>query len=433
MSRICRLFPLIIILSGIFLITELNGPVWGNGDFFKSSGSSSSIKRLEQLIEAQQSQLEAQARAIEDLKMQLQRLKDEAATDVKPLADNELVKSQNDKMSVKLYGQVNRGLLLVNDGSDSYLLHVDNDNSSTRIGLLGTAKLNDDLTAGAKIEVQFESNSTADVNQVDQRGQSADHFTQRHLDLFFDSKSFGKVSIGQGDTASNGTSEMDLSGTGVAGYSGVADMASGLFFYDSGVDALSDTRVGDVFTNMDGLSRDDRLRYDTPSLYGFKVSASAVAGEAYDVALSYSGDFGGTKLVAAVAYADPETAREGTEYQVNGSISALHSSGFNITLAAGSRNFELADRDDATFFYGKVGYKADLFAVGGTSLALDYSQSNDVSLENDEADTIGAMLVQNIDALSTEYYFIYRRYQLDRPGFDFDEIDAVLTGFRVKF
>ena len=37
------------------------------------------------------------------------------------------VVSSNDKVSVSLYGQVNRAVSLVNDGDESYLNHVDND------------------------------------------------------------------------------------------------------------------------------------------------------------------------------------------------------------------------------------------------------------------------------------------------------------------
>jgi hypothetical protein len=57
-------------------------------------------------------------------------------------------------------------------------------------------------------------------------------FQKRHVDLWVDTPAFGKFSLGYGSTASDGTSEMDLSGTGVIGYSSIADMAGGQLFYD---------------------------------------------------------------------------------------------------------------------------------------------------------------------------------------------------------
>lgn len=67
---------------------------------------------------------------------------------------------------------------------------------------------------------------------------------------------FGKISIGQGDGAANGTSEADLSGTSVIMYSGVNDTAGSLTFRDSsGAKIPGDTDIGDTRNNFDGLSR----------------------------------------------------------------------------------------------------------------------------------------------------------------------------------
>ena len=79
------------------------------------------LKRLEQLVTRQQAQIEAQARAIEDLKKQVQALsktaeqKPPAAPAAAPA--EKVVQSSSDKVSVKLYGQVNRGVLYTDDGN----------------------------------------------------------------------------------------------------------------------------------------------------------------------------------------------------------------------------------------------------------------------------------------------------------------------------
>ncbi len=97
-------------------------------------------KRLQEL-EVKQEQLEEKA--------------DEVGVDTR----NVISGKQGVKLTVS--GQVNRGLLYVDNGDQDDLFHVDNDNSSTRVRFVGTGALTEDITVGSQIEVQFESNSTA--------------------------------------------------------------------------------------------------------------------------------------------------------------------------------------------------------------------------------------------------------------------------------
>lgn len=71
----------------------------------------------------------------------------------------------DDKTRLVLSGQVNRGILITDDDENSNVFFVDNDNSSTRINLTGKTRFNQDIAVGGVIEVQFESNSTAEVSQ----------------------------------------------------------------------------------------------------------------------------------------------------------------------------------------------------------------------------------------------------------------------------
>ncbi len=175
---------------------------------------------------------------------------EETAERMPQAAPQRVVTSGIDGVKLSISGQVNRGVLFADNGDDSEVFHVDNDNSSTRIRFIGQGQLTEDFSVGTQIEVQFESNSTADIS-FDQDSPAGDnHFTERKLEIYFDSKRLGRLWLGQGDTASNGTSEVDLSGTSVVAYSGIADMAGGLEFSDDGVLGPS---IGDVFSQFDGL------------------------------------------------------------------------------------------------------------------------------------------------------------------------------------
>ncbi len=372
---------------------------------------------------------------VDDLKAQIQKLmtrveqlekqKTTAVADSKPT-----VTSGEKQVRLSISGQVNRGLLITDDGEETDYHNVDNDASSTRIRFIGEADPTDELTVGAAIEVQFESNSTADVSQLTREtgdpGTGTDNFTQRRLEVYFDHKRFGKLWLGQGWTASEGTSEYDLSGTALAGYSDTDILAGGTFFRGSdGV--LSAIRVKSVLTNLDGLGRDDRIRYDTPSFGGLKLATSLVDGDAWDVAALYSSAFPGFKLVGALAYAQTSSAD-----QVNGSASILLDNGLNFTLGAGDQDKD-GTSADPSFYYAKLGYRASWFSVGKTSLSVDYHQTDDAGVAGDDASSVGLQLVQEIKPWATEAYVGLRNYELDRPGSNFEDVSALLAGVRVKF
>ena len=423
------------VLAVIVLVISLTG----------NSGTSlatdrESLDRLERIVQQQQAQIEAQARAIEELKSQVEALKEAQKAEPSPPVVSSagaapMVTSGNDKVSVKLYGQLNRAALYADDGNEDEWYFVDNVNSTTRVGMLGSAKpLSDlDLSVGTRFEVEFAANRSTAVSQRDKNDTGDKNFRKRHFDIFLKSDRLGKLSLGHGDTASEDTAEVDLSGTGVVSSSDVPDMAGGQYFYDERADSLSLTRVRDVFDNMDGLGRDDRLRYDTPRFYGFMASGSVISGGGGDAALRYSAEIGDFKLAAAGAYSDPSSNSQRVDKTVSGSASLLHNSGLNATLAGGWQENKDTARDDATFYYGKLGLKRGFFPIGKTALCVEWGRFNDIDLENDEAHTLGVMGVQNIDEWATEYYLGYRLHKLDRKGSSFDDINALMTGLRVKF
>ena len=349
-------------------------------------------------------------------------------------------------ISVTFGGQVNRAFLYGDNGVEDDTFFVDNDNSSTRLRARATGAINCDITVGAQIEVQFESNSTAAI-RFDQDGSAGpNNFTERKLEVWFDSETWGRIWLGQGDTASNGTSEVDLSGTAVVAYSGIADMAGGLEF-ENGV------RIRDASTNLDGLSRQDRVRYDTPTIAGFKASTSWTDQNHWDVALRFAQKFNGHKFAAAVSYAEQDFRQGGDyDYQVSGSASLLLSNGLNFTVAAGMRENETGGRGATTdpfFFYAKVGWIFDLIDLGHTAIAFDFQMTEDVDAQNEDFYAYGAFVVQKIDHVGTELYAGVRVHELDADaavglpvaGTNFaanadpspDDVFALIVGARVKF
>ena len=412
-----------------------------SGPAFAQGANAAALRELRQIIETQQQQIAAQAQLLDRLQQRIEAL-DRTASRAEEQAERavaaagaggaaSVVSSGQERVSLTLSGQVNRGLLWADDGATSELFNVDNDNSSTRIRAAGLANVTGDVGLGAAIEVQFESNSTGTVTQAASSGVGPNTFTERKLEWYLDSKRFGRLWMGQGSTASDGVSESDLSDTGVIGYSEIADFAGGLLFRNSTTGALTTVSISNAFSQLDGLSRDDRVRYDTPRFNGLQFSTSALADDRYDAALTYAAEYDRAKVAAAIGYAHPSTANTGS--RLSGSASVLWNNGFNVTLAAGQDDPETAARSDPKFWYTKLGYIANIFPIGTTAFAVDYSQADDIAQNRDEFSTYGAFVVQNLADFGTQFYLGVRNHDLDRPGTPTDEIFAVLGGARVKF
>lgn len=385
------------------------------------------IDQLEILLARQQAQLDALQDQIGQL---LAEREDVAVAPASPRG----VSSSSDTVGLRIYGQVNRGVLFANDGHNKEAFNVDNDHSSTRLGLVGEAKPREDLTIGANIEVQMESNSSAAVNQAQNAPGGGVTFTERKLEVYAKSGHFGAIWAGQGSTASDGTAESDLSGTAVAGRANFGEFGGGLSFATSGTGAIAgNPTVGTVFSNMDGLSRNDRLRYDAPNIHGLALATSWIDGGQWDFGARYSRDFAGNKFAAGLGYANPSGASATISDQVSASASFLLGSGWNVSISAGQRGLKAAGRSDPDFVYGKLGYRAKWSPLGRSNFAVDYGQVNDLALNGDEAKMYGAQFVQNLDGFGLELYLSYRNYSLERRGANFDDIDVALGGARVKF
>ena len=400
------------------------------------------LDRLERLIQQQQAQIEAQRKAIEDLKRQVEGLQAApppaaapVAAAAEPAAAEKLtVTTGTPKVNLQLYGQVNRGVLVVDDGEKTRGHQVDNDASSTRIGLQGAANPGGELEIGTRVEVQFEANSSSVINQIDNTDEGPDNFTKRWLDLYLKHERFGKLFVGYGSTASDGTSEVDFSGTDVVGYADISTVGGGFFWYDESLGDLDfDTTIGDVFTDMDGLSRKNRIRYDSPSFYGLMAGTSWISEGGGDVALKYASEFEGFKLAAQAAYADPGGTSGSLDNQFNGSASILHESGLNFTVSGGIQDYK-GDRDDnGTFLYGKLGYQLNVCPLGMTAFSIDGGLNSDIQQDGDDGTAFGLQMVQNFTEWATEFYLGYRFYTLDRELADYEDFNSLLTGFRVKF
>lgn len=350
------------------------------------------------------------------------------------------IKTGSDKVQLQLKGQINRALMLADDGNDSKVFHVDNDNSSTRVALNGELNATEYLTVGSSFELEWQANPSNLVNMETES--ISGEFEDRLVEIYLACKKTGRISLGKGKMASEDVSETDLSGTSLAGLSDVAKVGGGFKFYDPAALApapdAEDTRLGvsDVFSNMDGLGKRNRLRYDTPAFAGFSLAVAAGEKDTADVGLLYAHDFGGTKVEGAIAWAD--FGDDKPYSQINGSASVLFPFGLNLTFASGARDLDnmSAGGDDPVFSYGKLGWKFNKFAVGSTAVSVDYGLCSSIKNQtvDQEGTAVGVQMVQTLTDWSTELYAAWRNYTLeDNTSSDYEDISIMMGGARFKF
>ncbi len=207
------------------------------------------LNELQRIIEQQQKMIEAQAKTLESLKQQIEGIRAATRSNAEAVAKSEQVVKQavrkaeaaatppktvtsgREKVKLSLSGQVNRVSFAADDGTESNFFHSDNENSSTRWRLVGSAKLTDDFSIGSKIEQDIgQTNNSSAVNIQTDESVTDNNIDNRHLLVYFDSKKFGRLWIGKGDTSSNNITQIDLSGTSVIDYTGLEDVGGSLVF-----------------------------------------------------------------------------------------------------------------------------------------------------------------------------------------------------------
>ena len=344
-----------------------------------------------------------------------------------------VLRSGKKNVALKIYGQVNRAVIVADDSVESRFFHVDNDISSSRIGLEGTAEVDDNFGVGAKIETEIQENPSNKITIADEDDEdSQGGFAVRKVEFWLKDSRLGKLTIGQGSEAHDGAAEVDLSGTGLVTSSLQGAICGELVFRISTTNGLSGVPCDNVFSNFDG-SRDDRVRYDTPKIAGFTASVVGESDDRWGLALKWGGKFGGVKAAAKIARQAVTAGNDGAEENVLvGSLSAALASGFSVTFASGKKDVVGAGREQF-YWYGKLGHRFKMLPWGKTAISFDYYASEDMVATGDDGNSIGVGLVQKIDKASIELYVGLRKHGYDRPAVNYEDIVAASIGGRVKF
>jgi hypothetical protein len=247
----------------------------------------------------------------------------------------------NRKISLTIYGQVNRSILYWNDGRRSNtFVGLDDHNSASRFGFMGSAKISPTWSAGYSILVDWGDKArTSGVSQRAEEGGprsnpnnsdslNGDGFLRfRDVNVWVERKDTGRLTLGR-ITNSGQNGLIDLGGTTAGNGSDPGCVGGGFAFRRRDNNLLSAAPGGSFGTTIGQLTfacggpigiRMEGLKYTSPTVMGFildasvgeslKVETSTVdnatgvltnLGRVMGVNLKYAGEHHGFRVAAGV-------------------------------------------------------------------------------------------------------------------------------------
>jgi len=347
------------------------------------------------------------------------------------------VKNSQDKVSLRISGQINREVHVADDGHSTRVAHTDSNYSSSRFRLHMAGKVNANLKVSALAEIAIDDARNGFNLEAPSGARSGNDLQTRITDLVFTHSQFGRLTMGSGNTAANGVNNTNVHGVSSALPGGMGFLTGpGLKFRRSGDDTQTASGVFNVMGDLDFNSRRARLRYDTPNIMGIVGSISHSTQQSVEYALRYSGKIFDTQVRASAGMAQ-NTSGLATEEMYGAQISVGHSSGLGATFGCHYQNSGAnarVERDPAGCNV-QGHFQRKFNEMGRTSLVVEYSQADDVNSTGDIAKGYGVTVKQDIDAAALDVFAKYSNYDLDRDSEagGLEDIDIFTVGSRIRF
>jgi len=298
---------------------------------------------------------------------------------------------------VSVSGQVNQAAILSGTDIDDVTI-VDNNTSGSRFRFKA-AKEFGGLKAGMNYEIQLQDNSG--TNLKDSLGSSAGTANgggEVRVSNVWLSGDFGKIGIGKGSEAADGTFE----GYGALGHYLGGDLAWLAINGSLGANAVQ-------YRANDAAGRANRIRYDSPKFGGASLALSLSNGDATSAALKYGGKIGGGKLVARIGLKDSDSVDN-----TSGSIAYVAPFGLGVS-------YSFSDKNDV-----KGNWVAVAYNFGKVVLQYGAGESDASNGGDNEFSVLG------VNYKPTKGVEIYLNYA-DGDNADGTGGDATYLGSRVKF
>jgi len=339
--------------------------------------------------------------------------------------ENALARKGNRKVSLRVYGQVNRAIMAWDDGEETNVYEVDNETSTTRLGFLGSTPINGDWSAGYRLEIETigAGSNFVSANSDDGLPQNND-VRLRHSYWYIANRHLGRLSVGQQSQATDNITIINLG----------AQMSDAALHYNNRFDVKTKGPAPEMNLTWGALAftvdsfRGNFVRYDTPILDGFLISAAWGEDDFADITIRYAKNWSQFRLAAGIGYMNN---RERDFSDLRGSASLFHDpSGVYLSLAGGLRDDKggvvVSNTSLGYFQYYQLGLKTSITSLGATTFYGDFGRYDNFGV-GDEIELMqsrwprhgltdstlerwGVGMEQNLDAAGVLLYAQYHHY-----------------------
>ncbi len=354
----------------------------------------------------------------------------------------------NRKMSLSIYGRVHKGLIWFDNGIDSDVYAADMDFSGSRVGFEGVATLRPQLSVGFKVQMYTQDQYLSGLTE-DDGITPEDPFGIDYAYWYAADDKLGTLTVGYADSAADATAEQDLSGAAnwFSYNNWVTDATSSFHIADGSTGTYPGPVWADVMDVLDAGTTASVVRYDSPAISGFTLSASWGTDDRWDGAVVYSYESEELEFAAAVGYSAVDENQEGVAGPL-GSTDTLSSSasiylpgsGLYAVLAYSTYDAEgsktgPADDLSAANFYAKLGIRRKWNDLGETSLFVDYQRTADYANDGSVGNGWGFGVAQALAAIDGAAYIGFRHSTAEGvDGIDDPQaMNAVVSGLMVQF
>ena len=387
----------------------------------------------------------------------------------------------NRKVSLTISGWVNEAVLLWDDGTESNAYVGTNSLEQSRVRFVGEAQIAPGYSAGYTLEIGVQGEPLNGFNQNNPDGIGTNALTVRKSNWWLKSKDLGKVTVGlEGTALYHVLDDADGANTrNVSDAQAAAVYQNGFFLRHDGAfvtnGSAADLTWSNILQGIDNgtVGQDGRrniVRYDSPEIAGFVLTASWGEDDDWGMSLTYKQGWGDFNVLAKVGYGQnadenigcSEKKQSTTDCEMFGTAATIMHVPTGLYVYGGyAQNHDNTVADtagaDATssLWFIQGGIEQKWIPLGKTTIFGEYRHDDGGSklgtsldgtfggghLQSTDINFVGAGIVQHIDPAEMDLYLTYRHGEGDIVGRNgaadtttsLDAFDAVVMGGLIKF
>ena len=392
----------------------------------------------------------------------------------------------NRKVSLTVSGWISEGIFAWDDGTSSRAYVGTNSLEQSRVRFVGEAQIMPGYSAGYTLEIGTQGNPS---NKFDQFGPSngtgsgaPNTLIVRKSNWWLKSKDYGKLTVGLEGTATYHLLD-DADGTNTRNYSDAqaAAVYQGAFFLRSNGQSVGNPTFGkglrwsDILRGVDNGTegqngRRNIVRYDSPTIQGFVLTASWGESDETGVSVTYKEKWGDFNILGRVGWEKstdehltgcaPFSATGATKQDCEwwgGGATIMHAptglyvyGAYGQTLDHGVQEISPTAEGTSTTWYIQGGIEQKWISLGKTTVFGEYRHddlgsrtgktlltANDY-VQSGNANFWAAGVVQAIDNAAMDVCVMYRHADGDLTSsaggsVNIDAFDMVITGARILY